>query len=72
MSHLITYPNVYIPYETYVPLDWDGGDLLEKAKRYLKDERERNRIAQNAYENYLAELAGVLKRFESLFGELLP
>jgi hypothetical protein len=71
MSHVQTWPNVYIPYETYIPLDWDGGDLLEKTKRYLEDETERKRIAKNAYEGYLFELAGLQDRFESLFGELL-
>jgi hypothetical protein len=69
MSHLETFPNVYIPYETYIPLDWDGKDLLEKAKHYLEDEKERIRIAKNAYEQYRSELSKLMDRFQSLFGE---
>jgi hypothetical protein len=69
MSHLLTWPNVYIPYETYIPLKWDGSDLLEQTERYLDDDRERNRIAANAYEQYRSELAGLSRRVDSLLGE---
>jgi len=69
MSHLLTWPNVYIPHETYVPLKWDGSDILEQTERYLSDERERSRIASNAYEQYRSELAGLSRRFDSLLGE---
>ena len=69
MSHLVTWPNVYIPNETYVPLNWDGTDLLEKTERYLNDDRERNRIASNAFEQYSKELSGLLDRAETLLGE---
>ncbi len=69
MSHLITWPNVYIPYETYIPLAWDGSDLLEQTERYLQDKQERTRIAANAYEQYRSELAGLSRRFDSLLGE---
>jgi hypothetical protein len=69
MSHLVTWPNVYLPYETYVPLKWDGSDLLEKAEQYTDNEKERNRIAENAYEQYRKELSGLSRRFDSLLEE---
>jgi len=69
MSHLISWPNIYIPYETYVPLAWDGSDLLEQTERYLADEKERKRIAFNAFEQYRTELAGLSRRFDALLGE---
>lgn len=69
MSHMITWPNVYIPYETYVPLKWDGSDLQEQTERYLGDDRERSRIAANAYEQYRKELSGLSNRVDSLLGE---
>jgi len=69
MSHLVTWPNVYIPYETYVPLKWDGSDLLEQCERYLNDENERLRIIHNAYEQYRNELASLKNRADSLLGE---
>jgi hypothetical protein len=69
MSHLLTWPNVYIPHETYIPLKWDGSDLPEQTERYLGDERERSCIAANAYEQYRNELAGLSRRIDSLLGE---
>ena len=29
MEHLITYPNIYIPNETYIPINWDFSNLVE-------------------------------------------
>jgi hypothetical protein len=71
MSHVKTWPDVYIPWETYVPLKWDGTDIIEKAETYLGNDRERSRIAQNAWEQYNAQLAGLEDRFASLFLDLL-
>ncbi|MDR1216318.1 MAG: glycosyltransferase [Treponema sp.] len=67
MSHIKTYPDVYIPYETYIPLDWDGRDLFEKVDFYLANTAERQRIAQNAFERYQKELSGLEDRFGELF-----
>jgi len=69
MFHLLTWPNVYIPHETYIPLKWDGSDLLEQTERYLGDERERNRITANAHEQYRSELSGLSRRCDELLGE---
>jgi hypothetical protein len=71
MSHMKTWPDVYIPGETYVPLDWDGGDLKEKAARYLADDSGRERIARNAYEQYRSELNKLEERFAELLLEYL-
>jgi hypothetical protein len=71
MSHLKTWPDIYIPYETYVPVNWDGTDIIEKAETYLANDRERRRIAENAYEQYNAQLAGLEDRFASLFRGVL-
>lgn len=30
MSKVITHPNIYIPYETYIPCNLDYSDLIEK------------------------------------------
>jgi hypothetical protein len=69
MSHLTTYPDIYLPHETYIPLDWDGADLLEKTEFYLEHETERRRIARNAFEQYRQETARLGDRFEALLGE---
>ena len=71
MSHVKTWPDVYVPYKTYIPLNWDGTDIIEKAEAYLANDRERRRIAQNAYERYLDQLSGLEDRFVSIFRDLL-
>jgi hypothetical protein len=71
MSHVKTWPDVYIPYETYVPVNWDGTDIIEKAETYLANDRERLRIAENAYEQYNTQIAGLEDRFALLFSDLL-
>ncbi|MDR3343235.1 MAG: glycosyltransferase [Treponema sp.] len=72
MSHLKTWPDVYIPYETYVPLNWDGTDIIEKVETYRADDVERMRIAGNAWEQYRNALCGLEDRFSSLFQNILP
>ncbi len=71
MSHIETHPNIYRPYETYVPVKWDFSDLEEKCVRYLANERERQRITAAArkilddfYENrgFLKSTAQLLDR----------
>ena len=34
MSNVITHPNIYIPYETYIPCALDWSDLIEKIDYY--------------------------------------
>lgn len=50
MSHLRVSPNVFIPNETYVPLNWDLSDFNEKVNHYLRDEKARMRITRQAFE----------------------
>ena len=49
MSHLRSYPDLFVPGETYVPVRWDYADLAETCVHYLESEAERTRIADNAY-----------------------
>jgi hypothetical protein len=68
VSHLITEPEVFIPFETYVPIEWQFADLREKVEYYLNNESERLRIAQNAYQvlhKYVAE-----RRFVNFAGRI--
>jgi len=66
MAHLVTWPDVYVPYETYVPVAWDGSDLVEKAERYLANDAERQRLARNAWERYTAQHAGAADRLAAI------
>jgi hypothetical protein len=71
MAHLKTWPDVYIPYETYVPLNWDGTDLREKVEIYLADDAARTRITHNAWEQYRSQLNQLEERFFTLFQFIL-
>jgi glycosyltransferase involved in cell wall biosynthesis len=48
MGHVEVYPDIYRPYETYVPVAWDYSDLEEKVEHYLENPDERMRITSNA------------------------
>jgi len=58
MSHLETWPPLYVNNETYVPFSWDLGDFEEKLRALLGD-REKiaaiSKKAQDAYSFYLGE-----------------
>ncbi len=51
MDHLSTWPDLYRPGETYVPLDWDAQDVLEKADAHL-DGDDRRRLAACAQQAF--------------------
>lgn len=58
MSHLDCYPNVFQPYQTYIPLSWDLSDLDEKVDYYLRHPDERETITRQAFQsmaNYFQE-----------------
>lgn len=71
MSHLETWPDVFLPGETYVPFDWDAETLVEKTHAYLENDSERSRIATNAFRAYSSALEGLTSRFNNIIGEIL-
>jgi len=50
MAHCETEPNIFVPYETYIPLRWDFSDTEEKVRYYLAHPSEANAISQRAYD----------------------
>lgn len=71
MSHIKCNPNIYIPYVSYVPVEWDFSDLEEKCVYYLEHDEEREKIIEHAeqiltnyYHNdaYLDNFAQLLER----------
>jgi hypothetical protein len=50
MGHIETVPNLFRPYETYVPVRWDYSDVYEQCSYYLKHADERERIVAAAYD----------------------
>ena len=68
MNHLETWPDIFSPYETYVPFDWDCTDLVEKGEYYLQNEKERIRIIRNAFDAYISQATTIDDRLESILG----
>lgn len=72
MSHLETWPDIFKPYETYVPFSWEADDLVAQGERYLADEAERRRITVNAWESYLGQARAIEERVEGILGLIPP
>jgi hypothetical protein len=70
MGHLETWPDIFVPNETYVPFDWEAKNLIPTAETFLSDEQSRRRIARRAYESYHDQLSGLEHRFESIVAEI--
>ncbi len=51
MSHLDCSPQIYVPYETYVPLAWDLSDFAEKVDYYLSHPQQRKAISRHAFQS---------------------
>ncbi|MCB1397422.1 MAG: glycosyltransferase family 1 protein [Rhodobacter sp.] len=49
MSHIETAPDIFVPWETYVPLRWDLEDFEDTARRLAGDATLRDRIAGQAH-----------------------
>ena len=52
MDHMETWPNIFIPNKTYVPLEWDFSNLEEIFETYIKNHRLRNTIISCSQEAY--------------------
>ncbi len=50
MQHVETHPNVFLPFETYIPVRWDLADFPEKVAHFRAHPEERRRIAETAFE----------------------
>lgn len=71
MDHLQTWPNIYRPGITYVPVRWDGSDLAAKIQYYLDHSMERREIIAEAYRVLRQELAQLPERSAEILKELV-
>ncbi len=71
MSHLETWPDIFLPGETYEPFGWDADDLAERARELLENDERRSKIAKNAAYAYRAALDGMEARFSSIMEEII-
>jgi hypothetical protein len=70
MSHLETWPNIFVADETYVPFDWDTENLVERALYYLNNDTERLKITRAAAFEYKRQLDDMPKRFSAIMEEI--
>ena len=54
MSHLETWPDLYIPYETYFPISWDIEKWNDEFDNILSDETRRKKIAKEGQDRFKA------------------
>ncbi len=71
MAHVETWPDIFHPGETYVPVRWDGTDLVEVGEAYLENERERRRIVENALLSHRDQERDMCRRFSSAMAEIV-
>ncbi|KIC39101.1 hypothetical protein RA27_18190 [Ruegeria sp. ANG-R] len=66
MSHIMTYPDLFVPGETYIPIAWDYSDLGEKCTSILEDTAALERMAETARMRLLDTLSpkNFLKRLD--------
>jgi hypothetical protein len=67
MDHLATWPDIYRPLETYVPVSWEGTDVIDRAAQYLQDTTGRRQIVRNALDAYHDALRAVSDRAHTVF-----
>jgi hypothetical protein len=49
MGHIDSAPDIYVPFETYIPVRWDLADLDARVREALAAPEERKRIARRAF-----------------------
>lgn len=50
MSHIETNPDIFVPWETYVPLKWDLSDFDDCVRQLVTDTQLRHRISRQAFD----------------------
>jgi len=68
MSHISTWPDIYIPNETYIPLKWDGSDLLDKVDNILSNPKKFIPIIKNSRIVYQESLQNIERYFQTKIG----
>ena len=69
MGHVVSRPDIFQPFATYIPLAWDYSDLPDKLRHYAARPEEAVRIADRARAVLLESLQS--DWFRHVFGELL-
>lgn len=71
MDHLETWPDLYRPKETYVPVSWDGSDLIETVDALLKDAPQMERLRTTAWQVLRDSYGQLTQRADGMIEEIL-
>jgi hypothetical protein len=71
MDHLETWPDIYLPGITYVPISWDCHDIVGKAEALLEDEPRRRDIARAAKQRHYDALSQVSDQARNLISWIM-
>jgi hypothetical protein len=71
MDHIETWPDLYIPGETYLPVNWDASDLDIAESAIKNDPKYCTRLAQQAYNTYREAFDQAPRRADALFEKWL-
>jgi len=71
MDHVDTWPNIYEPNETYVPVMWDASNVVPKTQSILRDASERQRLCANAWHTLQAAYRQIPERVEQVLDTVL-
>jgi glycosyl transferase family 1 len=52
VSHMVSWPNIFIPNETYVPINWDFENMKSIIENLLENKEKRQLIASNGQSAY--------------------
>jgi hypothetical protein len=69
MDHIETWPDVYRAGKTYVSVDWEGSDLIDKTQAVLNDEEGRRALTEEALAVLLDAYRNIEPRVENLVRE---
>lgn len=50
MDHVETWPNVYLPNQTYLPVEWDGSNIADQVGTLFENSNLMNELRVNAWE----------------------
>lgn len=69
VSHLDVFPNIFLPFETYIPVKWDMSDLKDKCEEYMSNELKRVEVVNNARQSFLEQFTAhnFISRMEAIF-----
>jgi hypothetical protein len=70
MDHIETWPNLFVPEETYLPVKWDGTDLVETVDNLLSDPARMKEIRVNAWNNLKNAYSQLDNRLLSIVEEI--